>query len=182
MESIIRLTEQDTIDTLFDQEKEVEIIQDYYTYRIIMGLRTYGHDRIDAILERCPNFDINHKIYGVNIGMPYCEHLNDISVVKREANNTLYTDIADNRFSGTITTDEFGMIRFFGGVVQYAILKNDLDLVQHLYDLGANVKFENPNGFDATREYINSSEMMQLVSKLNNKRRGRTYKGKSRRR
>jgi hypothetical protein len=165
MEPVIKLTEEDTIDTLFAQSEEVDNVQDYYTYRIIMGLRCFGHDRIDAMLDRCKGFDINHKVYGFNIGMPFCEHLNDISVIKKK-DNYMVTDIADNRFMGSISTDEFGMVRFFGGVIQYAILKNDLDLVQHLHDLGAKIEYVTPTGYDVTREYINSSEMIQLVSKL----------------
>ena len=162
---IIRLTEEDTIDTLFAQAKEVENIQDYYTYRIIMGLRCFGHDRINAMLERCKDYDINHKVWGINIGMPFCEHLNDISTI-RQKGDRMVTDTADNRFMGTISTDEFGMVRFFGGLMQYAVLKNDLQLVQHLHDLGAKVEYITPTGYDVTKEYTNSSEMLQLLSKL----------------
>jgi len=165
----MRLMETDeTIDTIFSEAESQDDLQSYYARKLIIGLSVFGHDRFDALLERCPGFDINTKIYRADILLPYCEHLNDISTVKRDANNMPYTDIADNRFPATIAVDDRGFISFYGGVMQYAILRNDLDLVRHLADLGATVSFE-INGSDASRDYINSSEMTQLLSELRNK-------------
>lgn len=162
----MRLMEtEETIDTIFSEADSQDDLQSYYARKLIIGLTVFGHDRFDALLERCEGFDINTKLYRADIGLPYCEHLNDISTVKRDENNMPYTDIADNRFPATICTDDRGFISFYGGVMQYAILRNDLDLVRHLADLGASVEFMY-HGMDASRDYINSSEMTQLVSEL----------------
>jgi hypothetical protein len=162
----MRLMETDeTIDTIFSEAENQDDLQAYYAKKLIIGLSVFGHDRIDALLEKCPGFDINTKIYRADICLPYCEHLNDISTVKRDKNNKPYTDIADNRFPATIVVDDRGFISFYGGVMQYAILRDDLDLVRHLSDLGATVSFE-INGSDVSRDYINSEEMTRLVSEL----------------
>ena len=159
---------EENIDTLFTDVSEQESIQDYYTKQIIMGLRTYGHDKIDVLLDRTVDYDINNKIYLTDIAMPFCEHLNDISTVKKDEEGKPYTTEADNRFLGMICVNDVGMVLFTGGLMQYAILKDDLELVEHLAELGASVEF-NEKGSDLSREYINSSEMTQLVSKLREK-------------
>lgn len=136
-------------------------LDSYLVRMMIAGLRRYGNDKITDILELCPGFDINSLVYEESIEMSIYEYLNAIN-----EECCVCTDgdikLSDERFEAENVYDENCKVLLVGGLMQYAILDNDINLVKTLQEKGANLELfigeENH-----TWDYVNSKTMKKYM-------------------
>lgn len=136
-------------------------LDNYLLKLIIMGLRRFGNDKIDDILRLCPDFNINSCLYKESIEMSYYDHLADIMEFDSDGN-----EIDGERFEASkleVRGDD--EILFTGGLMQYAILDNDMNLVKNLRLRGANLELVIYND-DYTWNYVNSYSMLNYIESI----------------
>lgn len=133
-------------------------IRKYLTLFIIRGLMKYGRDKLDEILETVPGYDINGIVIEENIGMSYWTYV-----------GSLYTCLGDELVpdgekmnAQSIASDCDENILFIGGLMQYAILVDDLALVKNLLARGTKLELV-IEGEDRTWDYVNSKAMLAFM-------------------
>lgn len=128
----------------------------YLLMLIIKGIRKFGKEKLLDILEFIPNYDINSYVVDANIGLDYWEYTKPISEDYNIIGEPIY---ADGYFEAKgVFFDDCLKIVFTGGLMQYAILINDIDMVQLLYQKGAQLEF-----FDLTWDYVSSDFMAKYL-------------------
>lgn len=137
----------------------------YLLLIIIIGLKKFGDDKLEDILEALPNYNLNSFVEGADINLykeDYIAQVSDVIGVNHEG-KPIY-DI--NRFKKCkIEEKEYGRISFTGTLVQYAILKDNLELVKLLQKRGASLTLF-IDGCSHTWDYVNSKEMKDYLESV----------------
>lgn len=154
---IIALKEflKNTIPKKYDPNRYIEYVNEKYgvTYAklddklltiVLKCLVHFPDESLETILSLCPNLSINHKVRNIDIGYPYIKYYNP--EVADEAN---YVNLA--------AQTEDGNVNFSGGLVQYAILSNNLAMLKSLEAMGANLEYIDK--VNHTWDMVNSKEM-----------------------
>lgn len=133
-------------------------IRKYLTLFIIRGLMKYGRDKLDEILKSVPGYDINSIVLEENIGMSYWTYVDSLYICLGDG---LVPD-GEKMGAQAIATDCDENILFIGGLMQYAILIDDIDLVKDLLAHGAKLELV-IDGEDRTWDYVNSKAMLAFM-------------------
>lgn len=169
----------ESVSKKFDPEKYMRYAREMFetTYKdldiyllrmIIFGLKTYGSNKFSEILAECPDFDINTYLYGENVGLNYWDYIASVCEVIGEDDN-LEPIYNPEKFEGKCVDCCDEMIIFYGGLMQYAILTDDLDLVKSLEEKGASLEFIMDDQ-NFTWDYVSSTKMLKYMeSKLGKK-------------
>ncbi len=142
-----------------------ENLNSYLSLIIIKGIRKFGNGRLVDILNCIPNYDINSYIVDGDIGLNYWSYAAQISGMNDvdEEGNPVY---GNEHFEADNVYDDYNEnIVFTGGLMQYAILIDDLPMVQLLQERGASLKFL-VDGKDHTWDYVNSYTMLSYLESV----------------
>ncbi len=137
----------------------------YITRLLIKGLQIFGTDVIDELLELIPKYDLDTIIQDENIDYSYWDYSNNVNKIIDfdEEDNAIYDE---NRFEAEqLDCDYDENIRFFGGLVQYGILMNDIELVKKLVNKGAKLSFYYDDE-NHTWDYVSSNDMQAYISSV----------------
>lgn len=172
---IIQLNQfyENNIKNKFNPEKYLQYVQkkyntiyknlDHYLLLIIFkGIQKFGDEKLKNILDTIPNYDINSFIINSDIGLDYWNYINQVLDIigTDEDLQPIYDD--EHFEADNVRTNYAENIEFTGGLMQYAILKDDLPMVQLLQKRGANLKFL-IDGEDHTWDYVNSCTMRKYM-------------------
>lgn len=139
---------------------------------IIKAIIQFPEEDIDTILSIAPTFDINHKVLDMDTDYSYWQYFSELypMVESEEEEGLMEESEAPNRFeaSNYQTTYE-DKLKLNGGLVQFAIFKNDLDLVKRLVSKGATLKYMREDE-DCSFDYVNSDEMQDYLESILGKR------------
>ena len=113
-------------------------------------------------MDAIPNYDINSFIINSDIGLDYWNYINQVLDIigTDEDLQPIYDD--EHFEADNVRTNYAENIEFTGGLMQYAILKDNLPMVQLLQKRGANLKFL-IDGEDHTWDYVNSCTMRKYM-------------------
>jgi len=141
-----------------------ENLDSYLPLIIIIGIRKFGNEKLVDILDSIPNYDINSYIVGYDIGLNYWSYvaqISDIFYVDEDGDHIYVYD--DEHFEADDVCELYHEnIIFTGGLIQYAILTDNLPMVQFLQKRGANLKFL-VDGKDHTWDYVSSYTMLNYI-------------------
>lgn len=137
-------------------------LDSYLLKMIITGLMNFGNDKLDEFLAICPDFDINTCIWREDIGFNYWNHYTEIYNEIYDENEEV---ISDERFFIYADIYDEDYVLFSGGLVQYAILNNDLELLEKLYSKGANLKLQTDE-YDYTWDYVSSKTILAYLESI----------------
>lgn len=142
-----------------------EDLDSYLLIIIIRSLLEYGNDKLEAILEALPDYDINNFVEDSDIRLDYWNYLAKVSdIIGEEENGEPIIDTSYLK-NANIHLELNDRILFTGGLVQYAILMNDLSMLKFLYEKGANLKLI-IDGVDYTWDYVNSQAIMDYLESI----------------
>lgn len=139
-----------------------ENLNSYLPLIIIKGIRKFGNERLVDILNSIPNYDINSYTVNGDIGLNYWSYVAQISDIidVDEEGNPVY---GDEHFEADNVYDDYNEnIVFTGGLMQYAILTDNLPMVKLLQERGASLKFL-VDCEDHTWDYVNSYTMLSYI-------------------
>lgn len=120
-------------------EDSYRIYKDLFNKYILLSILSIHPDKdnLEKLLNMVPKFDINSYLIDEDI-------------------NYAYSDQQD------MENDEAKNIHFTGGLMQYAILRDDLDMVMFLQKLGANIELVIDKN-NCTWNYVNSDTMKNYI-------------------
>lgn len=142
-------------------------LDDYLTLIIIRALNKYGTEKLADILDTIPNYDINHRVANKDVGLNYWNYVAQVNSVV-DIDDDGYPIYDDTRFEAenVITNRYNDTIEFSGGLMQYAILTDNLPMVKQLQEKGAELTFYTDNGEETenhTWDYVNSQAMQDYM-------------------
>lgn len=135
-------------------------LQTKHPAKILLGIRKYGNEKLPNLLELCPDFDINTVVYDEDINLNYYKYLYDLEVDYYD-DKGYPVEPLDRYHPENIKLDDDNIL-FTGSLIHYGILINDLELVEYLKSLGANVRLI-IEGEDCTWDYVSSNSMSDLI-------------------
>ncbi len=134
----------------------------YFPLIIIKGIREFGNDKLEDILNALPNYDINSYVEDSDVGFNYWTYVAQINEIigYDDEEEPIYSD---EHFEAARVFPWFGdNISFTGGLMQYAILTDNLPMVQLLQKRGADLTLS-IDGKDHTWDYVNSYTMLHYM-------------------
>lgn len=122
---------------------------DVYLLRaIFMIINKFGTDNIATILDLTPNLNINSYVVDEDVGISYFDYMNEMLKEGHFIPENNKVDDEENPQN----------ILFTGGLMQYAVLTNNYELMKTLFRRGAKLNL-NIDGVDHTWDYVNSDNM-----------------------
>lgn len=115
---------------------------------VISAIAAFGDDKLDIVLEAIPDFNVNEVVENADIGLNI---------------NTDVTEIKQFDEKSKLTED--GNLKFTGGLLQYAVLVDNIDMVKLLHERGANLSCF-INNKEVTSSYVNSEDMKNYLEML----------------
>lgn len=115
---------------------------------VISAITAFGYDKLGIILEAIPDFNVNEVVENADIGLNI---------------NTDVTEIKQFDEKSKLTEDE--NLKFTGGLLQYAVLVDNIDMVKLLHERGANLSCF-INNKEVTSSYVNSEDMKNYLEML----------------
>lgn len=164
----------------YNPERYLEYAMDRYktTYTglddMILSILTqvilkFPNEDIDTILSLCPNYDINHTVEGMSTDYSYWQYLSSLEELVETDDDGIYESVrSENRFNASLynnALDGEDNIRLYGGLVQFAILINNLDMVKKLVARGANLDYSYDDE-ECSFQYVNSIEMEEYMESI----------------
>ena len=151
-----------------------ENLNSYLTIIIINGIKKFGNERLEDILEHIPQYNLNSYVINVDVGVKYSDYLDKtLNIINiDEEGNCIYGNEyfeADN-----IHENGNGNIVFSGGLVQYAILINNLSMIQLLQKKGASLKLL-INMENHTFDYVHSRSMLKYIESVIGKKKDNNF-------
>lgn len=138
----------------------------YLLLALIKTVRKFGNEKLAIVLDNLPNYDINTRVWCEDIGLIYWQYLEQVENIigSDKDGNLIY---GDDRFHGenVYARDYDEPIEFSGGLIQYAILTDDLPLVKLLQEKGASLNFY-IDGEDYTWDYVGSYTMLNYIESI----------------
>ena len=138
----------------------------YLLLALIKTVRKFGNEKLAIVLNNLPNYDINTRVWCEDIGLIYWQYLEQVENIigSDKDGNLIY---GDDRFHGenVYARDYDEPIEFSGGLIQYAILTDDLPLVKLLQKKGASLNFY-IDGEDYTWDYVGSYTMLNYIESI----------------
>lgn len=138
----------------------------YLLLALIKTVRKFGNEKLAIVLDNLPNYDINTRVWCEDIGLIYLQYLEQVENIigSDKDGNLIY---GDDRFHGenVYARDYDEPIEFSGGLIQYAILTDDLPLVKLLQEKGASLNFY-IDGEDYTWDYVGSYTMLNYIESI----------------
>ena len=138
----------------------------YLLLALIKTVRKFGNEKLAIVLDNLPNYDINTRVWCEDIGLIYWQYLEQVENIigSDKDGNLIY---GDDRFHGenVYARDYDEPIEFSGGLIQYAILTDDLPLVKLLQEKGASLNFY-IDGEDYTWDYVGSYTMLNYMESI----------------
>lgn len=138
----------------------------YLLLALIKTVRKFGNEKLAIVLDNLPNYDINTCIWYENIGLIYWQYLEQVENIigSDKDGNLIY---GNDRFHGknVYARDYDEPIEFSGGLIQYAILTDDLPLVKLLQEKGASLNFYIDEE-DCTWDYVGSYTMLNYIESI----------------
>ena len=138
----------------------------YLVLALIKTVRKFGNEKLAIVLDNLPNYDINTRVWYEDIGLIYWQYLEQVENIigSDKDGNLIY---GDDRFHGenVYARDYDEPIEFSGGLIQYAILTDDLPLVKLLQEKGASLNFY-IDGEDYTWDYVGSYTMLNYMESI----------------
>lgn len=134
----------------------------YLLLIIIEGVKKFGSEKLETILDSLPNYDINSYVIYKDVGLSYWDYIAQISdIIGTDEDG--YNIYGNEHFEADcVETFDENTISFAGGLVQYAILTDNLPMLKLLQDKGASLKFY-IDGYDYTFDYVNSYTMLNYI-------------------
>lgn len=132
-----------------------EDLDKYLLIIIISAIQKYGADKLNFILDLIPDYNIDFSVFNEDIGFSLDTYLDIIGT--DDQREPIYD------CKRKINTFENNNIKFTGGLMQYAILTDNLDMVKLLQRRGANLFFV-IDDLDFTWNYVNSKAMETYIS------------------
>lgn len=183
--SLVKLTEfyNKNILKRYNVEKYLEYAEEKYktTYKdfnkmllkiITKVILKFPNEDIDTILSLAPNYDINYITDGMQTDYSYWTYYGQIYDCGVNEETDEYEEIQTaDRFE----MDSYRLYRgcdYFlldGGLVQFAILTNNVDLLKKLVQGGANLKFFIDDE-DHTWDYVSSHTILSYMESILGKR------------
>ena len=138
----------------------------YLLLALIKTVRKFGNEKLAIVLDNLPNYDINTRVWCEDIGLIYWQYLEQVENIigSDKDGNLIY---GDDRFhcENVYARDYDEPIEFSGGLIQYAILTDDLPLVKLLQEKGASLNFY-IDGEDYTWDYVGSYTMLNYIESI----------------
>jgi len=133
----------------------------YLLLIIIKGIRKFGNEKLVDILDLIPNYDINSYVMNADVEVNYWDYVSQISDIigVDEEGVPIY---GEEHFEAENVHVDCSNIIFNGGLIQYAILIDNLPMVQLLQKRGANLQFITDDR-DYTWDYVNSYTMLNYI-------------------
>lgn len=129
---------------------------------IIRTLSKFGGDKLSDILSNISAFNLNTIVKEENVGLiywRYVEMVSDMIGVDDKA-EPIYGD--EHFEADHVYPDYDDYIKFTGGLMQYAILTDNVEMAKLLLDKGVSFAFFTGDE-DRTWDYVNSKTMLELM-------------------
>lgn len=149
-------------------------IDKYILKVIILGINKFGSDKLPQFLDLVPDFNINTYLLGDLLDINYDAYYERVQNLKSDEQHT--NSLEDNYyFLADNVIPYSNQILFYGGLMQYAILIDDLEMVKYLQKKGAKLAFNidineiknsSITAGNHTWDYVNSTRMLNYIQAI----------------